>query len=105
MRIGLESQIAVVMVEYPIMSETCFISPHDMFNETIIYVLLLQQPFTEGHAFRTVIWFHTLHGWVPKRYSFSDRKSLCTVLLLEVISRSNARVLTSRISPTWYSIA
>ncbi|GFY59049.1 uncharacterized protein TNIN_414691 [Trichonephila inaurata madagascariensis] len=58
-RIDLEPHMAIV---YPIMIETCFLSPQYMCNETIICVLLLQQLFTEGHAFLTVIWFQTLHG-------------------------------------------
>ncbi|GFQ77038.1 hypothetical protein TNCT_628731 [Trichonephila clavata] len=38
-------------------------------------------------------------------YSLSDRKNLCTVLLLEVISRVIVRVLTSGVSSTLCSIA
>ncbi|GFV48974.1 uncharacterized protein TNCV_2164641 [Trichonephila clavipes] len=81
MRIDLEPHMAIVMVEYPITSEKCFISPQDMCNETIICVLLLQHPFTEGHAFLTVIWFQTLNGCYRNGYSLSDRKSLSKVLL------------------------
>ncbi|GFS63372.1 hypothetical protein TNCV_2308961 [Trichonephila clavipes] len=55
MWIDLGPHMAVEMVEYPITNETCTISPQDIGNETIIYVLLPQQPFTEGHAFLTVI--------------------------------------------------
>ncbi|GFR28329.1 hypothetical protein TNCT_383011 [Trichonephila clavata] len=65
-RIDLGPHMAVVMFEYLITSETCFISPQDMCNETIICVLLLQQPFTEDYEFLTVIWFQTMHGCVPK---------------------------------------
>ncbi|GFR29926.1 hypothetical protein TNCT_430581 [Trichonephila clavata] len=97
--------MAVVMVEYPITSETCFISPQDMCKETIFCVLLLQQPFTEGHTFLKVIWFRPCTVAYRNGYSFSDCKSLCTVLLLEVISRANAHVLTSGVSSTRCSIA
>ncbi|GFY65925.1 uncharacterized protein TNIN_475181 [Trichonephila inaurata madagascariensis] len=50
MRIDLGPHMAVVMFEYPITSETCFINPQDMCNETLLCVLLLQQLFTEGQA-------------------------------------------------------
>ncbi|GFQ70032.1 hypothetical protein TNCT_365541 [Trichonephila clavata] len=96
--------MAVVMVEYPITSKTCFISSQDMCNETIICVLLLQQPFTEGHAFLTVSSGFRRTVVYRNGYSFSDCKSLCTVLLVEVISRTSARVLTSGVSSTRYCI-
>ncbi|GFR27906.1 hypothetical protein TNCT_263611 [Trichonephila clavata] len=87
--IDLGPHMAFVMVQYPIKSEKCFISTQDMCSETIIYVLLLQQPFTEGPAFLTVIWFQTC-----MIVYLSVRKSLYIVLLVEVISRTSARVLT-----------
>ena len=55
-----------MVIECPITIETCFIGPQDMCNETIICVLLLQQPFKKVYAFLIVIWFETLHGFVPK---------------------------------------